>query len=134
MSASRISVVISILKGLIVSVAVTLLGMLILALWITFGSLSDGALTALNQLLKLAAIIPGTCIAVGRGGRRGFATGATLGLIYAILGYSLYLALGGSYFDVAAMLGEILLCAAVGAVTGAVCANLPEKSGKRRRK
>ena len=134
MSGNRISAILTILKGLIVSIAVTLAGMLLLALWATFGSLADSTLTAMNQLLKLASIVTGVCIAVGRGGRRGFATGAALALIYAILGYGLYLALGGGYFSAASMLGEILLCAAAGAVTGAVCANLPPRSKGRRKK
>ena len=134
MSGSRFSILLSLLKGLLISIAITLIGMLLLALWVTFSTLSDSVLTWMNQLLKLAAIIPGVCAAVGRAGHRGFATGAALGLIYAIVGYGLYLALGGGSFSATSMLGEILLCAAAGAVTGAVCANLPQKSRRRRAK
>lgn len=132
MSGNRTSVLLSILKGLLVAVAATLLGMLLIAALVTFADVSDAALTAMNQILKILAIILGTWAAVGRGGSRGFVTGAVVALLYMILGYTLYVALGGGAFSVTGMLGEILLGAAVGGFTGAVLANLRPKSRRRK--
>ena len=69
---------------------------------------------------------------MGRGGERGFLTGMTIAMLYMVLGYVFYVFLGGSAFSVPAMLGEILIGAAIGSLTGAVLANLPAKSGRRR--
>lgn len=130
MTKSRAQVFASILKGLLGAVALTLLlmaGIAALAVWLR---ISDGLLTALNQVMKLLSIVLGVTLAVGRGGQRGFLTGMTVAMLYMALGYSCYVALGGSAFVVSEMLGEILIGAAVGAVAGAVLSNLP--AGRRR--
>jgi len=100
--------------------------MLLIALLTVFTRLSDDLLTTLNQLLKIISILIGARLAVGRGGSRGFATGAATAMIYMLIGYILYVCLGGSY-DTVTMLGELLTGAAVGAVAGAVLANMRPK-------
>ena len=131
MSSNRIGTLFSILKGVLAAAAVTLTGMLLIALLTLRFRFSDGLLTLLNQLLKLLSILTGVTVAVGRGGNRGFATGTATGLLYMLAGYSLYVLLGG-FYDTRAMLGEMLLGSAAGAVFGAVLANLRPR--KRRRK
>lgn len=132
MSANRRSILLSILRGLLLAVALTLLGMLLIAALAVFARISDGLLTALNQVLKVAAIVLGVCASVGRGGNRGFVTGAVLALLYAILGYALYVLLGGGVFSTVQMLGEILLGATIGGLCGAILANLPPKRRRAR--
>ncbi len=131
MAKSRIQVLMRMLKGLLAAVGLTLLLIACVTAAVVFLGVSDGLLTALNQLMKLAAILLGVRLAVGRGGERGFLTGMALAATYMILGYAGYVLLGGSAFSVADMLGEILIGAAVGAIAGAVLANLPPK-GRRR--
>ena len=128
---SRLSILLSLIKGLLAAVALTLLCVAGLAALAVFARVSDGLITALNQALKTAAIILGVVVAVGRGGDRGFFTGMALAMAYMALGYWMYVALGGSAFSVTDMLGEILIGAAVGAIAGAILSNLPAK--KRRR-
>ena len=131
MSANRVSVILSILKGLLVAIAITLLGMLLFAALTVFASVPDNLLTVLNQLLKIAAIGLGVRAAVGRGGARGFVTGAVLALIYMILGYAMYVVLDGGVHSVTTMLGEMLLGAAIGGVCGAILANMKPKRKRR---
>lgn len=114
----------SLLLGLLAAILFTLLSMLALSAALVWSQMSDGTLRLLNQLVKLIAIFIGTGIAVPRGGERGFVTGTVLALLYIILGYASYLALGGGSFSFGCMLGEMLLGSAVGAITGAVRANL----------
>lgn len=126
MSTNRIGTFFSILKAVLAAAAVTLIGMFLIALLTVFCRLSDNLLMILNQLLKFISVLIGVSIAVGRGGHRGFATGATVGLLYMLSGYLLYVLLGGPY-NTASMLGEILLGTAVGAVVGAILANMRPK-------
>ena len=126
MPRNRKSTLKSLLKGLASAIIVTLIGMLLIAAALTFLDISDGRIRLFNQLVKIAAIIAGTCAAVCRGGEMGLATGTLLALAYMALGYVLYVALGGS-FSTASMLGEMLIGAAVGAVTGTLRANMPAK-------
>lgn len=123
--------VVSILKGLLCAVALTLLLMLGVAALALGVRVSDGLLTALNQLMKLLSIILGVSVAVGRQGQRGFFTGMAVAMLYMTIGYACYVALGGNAFVVTQMLGEILIGAALGALAGAVLSNLPEKRGRR---
>ena len=124
MKGARIKALWSILRGVLAAAAATLLGMLLLAAAVIYLEVSDGALTALNQALKLLCVALGARFAVGVGGERGFFTGAAVGLLYMALGYVLYWQLGGVLFSAAAMLLEMLVGLAVGAAAGAVCANL----------
>ena len=91
---------------------------------------SDSAIRALNQAIKLGAILFGVRAAVPRGGVHGFATGAAVAMAYMILGYGMYALLGGGAFSIVAMLGEILIGAAAGGAIGAIRAN---QSAKMRR-
>ena len=85
----------------------------------------------LNQLAKVASIFAGAYFAVGPGGQRGFVTGAAVGFVYMVLGYGVYWAFHGSVSAPLVMLGEMLLGAVLGALSGAVVANLRPK--KRRK-
>ena len=90
MKGARIKALWSILRGVLAAAAATLLGMLLLAAAVIYLEVSDGALTALNQALKLLCVALGARFAVGVGGERGFFTGAAVGLLYMIAGYALY--------------------------------------------
>ena len=124
MKNARLRALWALTRGLLAAVAATLAGMLLLAAAVIYLDVTDGALAALNQLLKLFSVVLGARLAVGVGGERGFVTGAAVGLLYMALGYVLYWRLGGALFSAAAMLLEMLVGFAVGAAAGAVCANL----------
>ena len=94
MKGARMKALWAILRGFLTAAAATLLGMLLLAAAVIYLEVSDGALTALNQLLKLLCVALGARFAVGVGGERGFFTGAAVGLLYMVLGYLLYWQLG----------------------------------------
>ena len=124
MPRSRRSTIKSLLFGLLAAVLFTLAAMLALAAALLVWRIGDGTLRLLNQFIKLAAIILGVCLAVPRGGERGLASGVLIALAYAVTGCVMYAALGGTGLDFPSFLGELLLGAAAGAVTGAVRANL----------
>lgn len=134
MSANRIDVIFSILRGFLLAAALTLFGMFVIAALTVFIRISDGTLSLLNQLIKILSILLGTWTAVGRGGRHGFVTGIVLSFVYTISGYALYVALGGGAWSITAMLGEILLGAAIGGTCGAVLANLTPRGRLRKKR
>ena len=131
MKGARAKAMLAMLRGVLAAAAATLLGMLLLAAAVIYLEVSDGALAALNQLLKLLCVALGARFAVGVGGERGFLTGAAVGLVYMILGYVLYWQLGGALFSVSAMLLEMLVGGMAGAVVGALCANLRPRARRR---
>ena len=124
----------ALLKGLVAAIGVTLPGILLLALLVVYAQMTDGLLTSLNQALKLMAVFAGAWAAVGRGGTRGLALGAAVGLMYIALGYGIC-ALWGGVTPPAWMLSvEFLTGALLGGISGALIANLPTgKKGRSRR-
>lgn len=131
MGKHQLETLLSAARGLLTAVAVTLLLMALTAAVCLGPGLSDAWLRGINQLIKLIAIVAGAWMAIGRGGQRGFLTGMALASVYMIIGYALYVGLGGSAFDTAEMLGEILIGAAVGGIAGAILANLPPRARRR---
>ena len=132
MAINRRSAALGLAKGLLAAVGVTLAGMAVIAALAMLAGVSDAVIMALNQVLKLSAISVGALAAIGRGGQRGFFTGMALAMVYMALGYAMYAALGGSAFAVQEMLGEILIGAAIGAIAGAVLANMkPRRKASR---
>ena len=131
MKNARLRALWALTRGLLAAVAATLAGMLLLAAAVIYLDVTDGALAALNQLLKLFSVVLGARLAVGVGGERGFVTGAAVGLLYMALGYVVYWRLGGALFSAGAMLLEMLLGGGFGAAVGAVCANLHPRARRR---
>lgn len=127
MNNNRTHTALSLMKGLLSAIALTIALMAVFAVLAVKLRLQDHALTLLNQVMKVLSILLGVLVAVGRGGRRGFLTGMAVATLYMALGYGCYAALGGNSFVVGEMLGEILIGAAVGGIVGAVLSNWPER-------
>lgn len=124
MKRRRMSVTGLLIKGIVTAILITLVGMLIMAAAVVYIGMSDLLIRVLNQVLKILSVAAGTYIAVKRGGERGLLTGAGIGAVYSLAGYLVFIFLGGNEFEITALLGEMTICAAAGALTGAVCANL----------
>lgn len=121
----------ALIRGLAAAIGLTLMLTALIALIAATREISDGTILALNQVMKACALTLGVLVAVGRGGQRGFVTGMATGILYMALGYGCATALGGGPFDAAQMLGEILIGSALGAVVGAILANLPRRTPAR---
>lgn len=121
----------SALRGLGVAVGLTLAGMLALAALVVWAGLSDSALIALNQALKIVSIAAGALFAVKPGGRRGLPLGGCVGLIYIALGYGLVALTGVAMITPKMLAMEMLMGLAFGALCGVVTANLPAKRAVR---
>ena len=134
MAISRKNTILSLLKGLLAAVGLTLAMMAAVAALAVGLRISDGLILALNQVMKLSAIVLGALVAIGRGGQRGFFTGMALAMLYMALGYGCYVLLGGSAFVAGELLGEILIGASVGGIAGAVLSNMKPTRRARGRK
>lgn len=124
MNRRRLGIIGALARGLVAAILITLAGMLLMAAAVIFLGMSDGLIRALNQALKIVAVALGTFLSVRPGGQRGLVTGAGVGAAYSVIGYCLYVLLGGYSFGIVPLMGEMMICMASGSVTGAVCANL----------
>jgi putative membrane protein (TIGR04086 family) len=115
------------LRGLLVAVALTLACIVLFALLMRAIKPSDTAVSAFNQGLKLAAILVGARVSVGRGGAHGASRGALLGFLYMALGVGLYALLSDQSLSWAAYAADIGMGVAGGGLCGMIFSNLPAK-------
>lgn len=111
-------------RGLLLSMLVTLVGVLLFALLMQWIKPSDAVIRVVNQLVKLLSIIVGVWAFVGRGGDKGLLRGAALGLLYMGLGVCLYALLSGQQLPVTAYLADLAMGVAGGGIAGMVIGNL----------
>lgn len=116
-----------IIKGLLVAVAVSAVGILLFALLMQWLKPSDTVIRVFNQVLKLLSIAIGVYAAVGRAGEKGLIRGAAIGLLYMGLGEALYAVLTGQSLPVTAYLGSLGMGVAGGGLMGMILSNLTAK-------
>lgn len=116
-----------IIKGLVVSVVVTLAGVLVFALLMQWLKPSDEVVRVFNQVLKLLAIVAGVWACVGKGGEKGLLRGAAVGLLYMAAGVAVYALLSGQQLPATAYLADLGMGVAGGGITGMILSNLVKK-------
>ena len=109
-----------ILRGVVVAITVTAALVVIFALLISLFDFSDGAIRTVNQLIKLAAILAGVCLAVPRGGEQGLLRGAAVGLIYMAAGVLVYALLTAQRLTAFAYATDLLMGIAAGGLMGLI--------------
>jgi len=114
----------TILRGLLTAIGVTLACVLIFALLMQWLRPSDAVIRVVNQLIKLGSIFAGVYVAVGRGGDKGLLTGALVGLVYMLLGVLLYALLSGQQLPFTAYLSDVAMGIAGGGIAGAIIGGL----------
>ena len=114
----------SLLRGLAAAIGVTLVCVLLFALFMQWLKPSDNVIRIVNQLIKLGAIFAGVRVMLGRGSDRGLAHGALLGLFYMALGVGLYALLSGQQLPLSAYVSDIAMGVAGGGICGALMHSL----------
>lgn len=114
----------TLLRGLLTAIGVTLACVLIFALLMQWLRPSDGVIRVVNQLIKLGSIFAGVYVAVGRGGDKGMLVGALVGLAYMLLGVLLYALLSGQQLPFTAYLSDVAMGIAGGGIAGAIIGGL----------
>ena len=112
------------LRGLLVSVGVTLACVLVFALLMQWLKPGDSAVRIVNQLIKLGSIFAGVKAMLGRGSEKALLHGALLGLVYMALGVGLFAILSGQQLPWTAYLSDIAMGIAGGGISGAIIGGL----------
>ena len=107
-----------IVRGVLLGVALTAVLVALFALLISLFPLSDGVIRAVNQLIKLAAIVVGARSAVGAGSRNAPLRGARVGLVYMAAGVLVYALLTGQPVSALSYLADLAMGVAAGGLTG----------------
>ena len=109
------------LRSVLISLLISVIGVIILALIVKFADLSDGVITGVNIAVRVIAILLGMLIGV-RAGRYFIAKGTAAGCIFALITYLLSTLLAGGFTSSGMTLYDALACILAGIVSGGICA------------
>lgn len=115
------------LKGLLVSVAVTVAAVVIFAVIIGLTDLPDSVIRIVNQVIKVGAVFAGVYAAVPKGSDNAIRKGVVIGLVYMGVGVLLYALLSGQQLTVFSWLLDILMGIAVGGLSGMIVCSMQGK-------
>ena len=122
--------ILNVLKGVLISLVLSVVCVLILAIIAKYTSISEGAITAINQVIKVLALFFGILIAF-KEQKLGIVTGLIVGLIYTVLSFAIFSLVSGSLDFKSITVYDFLIGLGAGAVSGVLAVNL--RSLKRKR-
>ena len=111
-----------ILKGTGLALALSFLGVIILASILRVTSLSDGVIYPVNQTLKVLSAFLGAVFFVR--GEKGLVKGVAIGLLFTALSYLTFSAIGGDFSLSWWIIVELVLSALAGVVGGVIGVNI----------
>lgn len=110
----------TILRGVLLSAATTVLLVLVFALLVSLFPLSDSIIHIVNQLIKLVSIFVGVRAAVHPRDARCLLRGALVGFLYMALGVAVYAVLSGQKAGLSGYAADLLMGVAAGGLIGLI--------------
>ena len=93
----RVSFIMPVLKGSLMALSISLIGILIFAFVLRFTSISDGAIKPINQVIKTLSIFLGTFWGLKKSKEMGLISGLIIGLVYTIISFIAFSILDGQF-------------------------------------
>lgn len=116
------NIVVSFLKGLIVSMLVSFALIILLALSLKWFSLDEKFISPINLAIKTISVIVGSCIAV-KGESRGLIKGVAFGLLYIVSAFVSFSVLAKSFALDMSFLLDVLFAGIAGGIVGIIKVN-----------
>ena len=113
--------IVALLKGTFVSILISLIGILIFAIFLKFVDINDGWIMPINQIIKVVSIFFGVKSMLKASSGKGLLKGLILGLTYTVFAFIIFSLLSSSFtFDVT-LLFDVLFGSIIGAICGIIC-------------
>ncbi len=111
-----------VIKGVIISVIISLLSVLVFAYLIKAFSLSSSVIKPVNQVIKLVAVTVGALLSVRP--PKGFIKGGLVGFFATFFEYLIFGAIAKSFAFGATQALDLLFGLVMGMIVGVICGNL----------
>lgn len=116
-----------VLKGTLISLAVSLVGILIFAFIIKYVAVPTSTIKPVNQVIKGVSLLVGTYISLRKTDKMGLITGLLIGLFYTILAFLVFSILDGNFEFSKTLVNDLLFGGIIGAICGVIAVNLRRK-------
>ena len=113
-----------VLKGVLVSVCFSLVGILIFALSLRFFEISDMGIKIVNQIIKTISIFLGCFLCLKNNRENGLIKGLIIAVLYTIASFFLFSILNGEFSFTVSIIYDLFFSLIVGSVCGIICVNL----------
>ena len=117
----------SILKGVITAIFVTLVGVLVFAFIIKQTGLSSNLIRPINQVIKGVSILIGCLLGTKGRKEKSLLKGVLIGVTYAVVSFLLFSALNRSFSLNASFFIDVLFLSLMGSISGAICSLVLKK-------
>ena len=112
----------SLIKGVLTALSLSLVFATVFALVLRFTSVPHKALYPINQVLKGVAVCVSVLLHIR--GEKGWLKGGLCGVLFTVLSYLVFSAIGGNFALSWHILVELLTSAFVGAISGSLAVNM----------
>ncbi len=114
----------SILKGSLIALSVSLAGILMFAFLLKFTSISDSFITPVNQVIKGLSIFLGVFIGFRKQKNMGLLGGVLTGLFFTVFAFVSFSLLNGGFLFDKILLMDIIFGSIIGGICGIICVNI----------
>ncbi len=118
----------NILKGSLVSLAISLVLILIFAFFIKYVAVPESAIKPINQVIKGISLLVGTFIALKKSSQMGLVSGLLIGLSYTILAFVVFSILDGNFEFSKTLVNDLLFGGIIGGICGVIAVNFKKKT------
>ena len=121
------NIFLTVLKGSLVALSISLIGILIFAFILRFIPVSDALIMPVNQVIKGVSVLIGTIIALKKTKEMGLVSGLLIGLFYTIISFLTFSILDGNFTISITTLNDLLFGGIIGGICGIIAVNLKKK-------
>ena len=112
----------SIVKGVACALALSLLGVIIFAVILRAGSLSDKVIYPVTQMIKWVSLAVGALLFTR--GEKGWLKGGIIGLLFTMLSYLAFSAIGNDFSLSWLIVAELVFALFIGGLSGIIAVNV----------
>lgn len=114
----------SVLKGVLVGLCASMLGILLFAFVLRFTNVSDKIISPVNQVIKGVSIFLGVFVALKKHKKSGLLNGLLIGFLFTIVAFLVFSLLDGAFCFDRTFLNDIVFGSIIGGICGIICVNL----------
>ena len=121
---NRNKILIPLFKGSMIALLISLIGILIFAMFLKFVDINDGWIMPVNQVIKVLSIFFGVKYFLKNCNGAGFLKGLLLGVFYNILAFIIFSILSSTFSIDITFIFDTLFASIIGAICGMICVNI----------